>query len=97
VAPLGEKPPLLLRAGSVENRENVAVTPAALCGTCGDEIDTDIRRYLRNLASRTIPKAPLVQAISYTVTQWNTIVRVLDDGRFHLDENATSARCDQLL
>ena len=43
--------------------------------------------YLRELASRTLPKAPLMEAISYTLNQWNAIMRVLDDGRFHLDNN----------
>jgi hypothetical protein len=28
-----------------------------------------------------------MEAISYTLNQWTEILRVLDDGRFHLDNN----------
>lgn len=44
--------------------------------------------YLRELRERTLPKAPLMEAINYTLTQWNAIFRILDDGRFHLDNNS---------
>jgi len=47
-----------------------------------------LHNYLKDLASRTLPKAPLMEAISYTLNQWDAIMRVLDDGRFHLDNNA---------
>ena len=46
-----------------------------------------MHEYLCALAVRTLPKAPLMGAISYTLNQWDEILRVLDDGRFHLDNN----------
>ena len=46
-----------------------------------------LRGYLTDLATRTLPKAPLMEAISYTLNQWTEILRVLDDGRFQLDNN----------
>lgn len=47
-----------------------------------------LHAYLRELASRTLPRAPLMEAISYTLKQWDAIIRVLEDGRFQLDNNA---------
>jgi len=46
-----------------------------------------LHEYLCALAARTLPKAPLMEAIRYTLNQWDEILRVLDDGRFHLDNN----------
>ena len=43
--------------------------------------------YLRQLKDRTLPKAPLMEAINYTLNQWAEIERTFDDGRFHLDNN----------
>jgi transposase len=43
--------------------------------------------YLRALAERTLPKAPLMEAIKYTLNQWDEIVAIFDDERFQLDNN----------
>jgi transposase len=43
--------------------------------------------YLRQLKDRTLPKAPLMEAINYALNQWAEIERIFDDGRFHLDNN----------
>lgn len=43
--------------------------------------------YLRSLVTRTLPKAPLMEALNYSLNQWNEIQRIFEDGRFHLDNN----------
>ena len=43
--------------------------------------------YLRTLVTRTLPKAPLMEALRYTLNQWREIERIFDDGRFQLDNN----------
>lgn len=47
----------------------------------------NLGEYLRALAQRTLPKAPLTEAINYSLNQWGAIVRIFDDPRFHLDNN----------
>ncbi len=46
-----------------------------------------LEKYLRELSIRTLPEAPLMKAINYTLNQWDAIMRVLDDGRYQLDNN----------
>lgn len=46
-----------------------------------------LEKYLSDLAERTLPKAPLMEAIQYTLKQWDAIMRILDDGLYHLDNN----------
>lgn len=51
------------------------------------ELLLKLEKYLRDLAERTLPKAPLMEAIGYTLSQWDAIMRILDDGLYHLDNN----------
>lgn len=51
------------------------------------ELLVKLERYLRDLAERTLPKAPLMKAIQYTLSQWDAVMRILDDGLYHLDNN----------
>ena len=46
-----------------------------------------LERYLRDLSVHTMPKAPLMEAINYTLNQWGQIVHIFSDGRFRLDNN----------
>jgi len=46
-----------------------------------------LEAYLRALRERTLPRAPLMEAINYALNQWSAIMRILDDGRYHLDNN----------
>lgn len=46
-----------------------------------------LEAYLRALRERTLPRAPLMEAINYTLNQWDSIIRILDDGRYQLDNN----------
>ena len=46
-----------------------------------------LEKYLRELSEKTLPKAPLMEAISYALKQWVEILRILDDGNFQLDNN----------
>jgi len=43
--------------------------------------------YLRALATKTLPKAPLMEAVSYTLNQWREIERIFESGLYHLDNN----------
>ena len=47
-----------------------------------------LETYLRALKEKTLPRAPLMEAINYTLNQWEEITRILEDGRYHLDNNA---------
>ena len=46
-----------------------------------------LENYLRALVTQTLPKAPLMEALKYTLNQWEQIERIFDDGRYHLDNN----------
>lgn len=46
-----------------------------------------LEKYLRELSEKTLPRAPLMEAISYTLKQWTEISRILEDGTFQLDNN----------
>ena len=43
--------------------------------------------YLRALQLRTLPRAPLMEALKYTLNQWTEIERIFESGLFHLDNN----------
>ena len=46
-----------------------------------------LESYLRDLSLRTLPKAKLMEAIGYTLRQWEEIRRIFSDGRYELDNN----------
>lgn len=46
-----------------------------------------LETYLRALRERTLPRAPLMEAINYTLNQWDSIEGIFGDGRYHLDNN----------
>lgn len=46
-----------------------------------------LEAYLRALRESMLPKAPIMEAINYALNQWDAIMRILDDGRYHLDNN----------
>lgn len=47
-----------------------------------------IEEYLKKIQLTTLPKAPVQEAVSYALSQWPEVLRYLDDGRFHIDNNA---------
>ncbi len=46
-----------------------------------------LETYLRELTTRTLPEAPLMKAITYTLKQWTEIRRIFDGGDYQLDNN----------
>jgi len=52
------------------------------------EVLEKLHTYLSALQQVTLPKSPLATAINYALSQWDAILRILDDGIFHLDNNA---------
>lgn len=46
-----------------------------------------MRPWLEGIKSRHLPKSPMGDAINYTLRQWDTLVRYLDDGRLEIDNN----------
>jgi hypothetical protein len=46
-----------------------------------------LETYLRALRERTLPRSPLMEAINYTLNQWDSIEGILSDGRYQLDNN----------
>jgi hypothetical protein len=52
------------------------------------EVLEKLHTYLSSLQQVTLPKSPLAKAINYALSQWSAILRILDDGSFHLDNNA---------
>ena len=46
-----------------------------------------LKKYLDDLVTKTLPKAPLATALSYTLSQWQAIEAIFEDPRFHLDNN----------
>jgi transposase len=46
-----------------------------------------LKKYLEDLVTKTLPKAPLSAALSYTLSQWPAIEAIFEDPRFHLDNN----------
>lgn len=47
----------------------------------------ELEQYLRALAARTLPQAPLMEALQYTLKQWDAIERIFSSGAFQLDNN----------
>lgn len=47
-----------------------------------------LETYLRALREQTLPRAPLMEAINYTLNQWQSIEGIFSDGRYELDNNA---------
>ncbi len=46
-----------------------------------------LEEYLKNLITRTLPKAPLMEALKYALNQWCEIERIFKNGEYHLDNN----------
>ena len=46
-----------------------------------------MRPWLEGIRPRHLPKSPMGDAINYTLRQWETLVRYLDDGRLEIDNN----------
>jgi len=47
----------------------------------------EFREWLDNAATRVSPKTKLGEAISYTLNQWEKLIRYLDDGLLSIDNN----------
>jgi transposase len=47
----------------------------------------DLKKYLDDLVIKTLPKAPLAEALNYALCQWQNIAAIFEDPRFHLDNN----------
>jgi transposase len=52
------------------------------------EILDKLKKYLQEIATKTLPRADLMKAIHYALSQWQNIEAIFADGRFHLDNNA---------
>ena len=48
---------------------------------------TEIKTWLDENIHQTLPKSAIGNAIGYTLTLWPRLVRYLDQGRFHIDNN----------
>jgi transposase len=46
-----------------------------------------LRAYLLELQTKTLPRAPLAEALSYALSQWDAIELYLEDGTFEIDNN----------
>ena len=49
---------------------------------------SELHEYLSMLQVRTLPKAPLMEAISYALIQWEQVKAIFSDGNYQLDNNA---------
>jgi transposase len=47
----------------------------------------DMETWLKKQLNHTLPKSAMGVAIAYTLTLWPRLVRYIDDGRFHIDNN----------
>ena len=47
-----------------------------------------LRRGLERLSRRVLPKSRFGEAISYTLNQWETLIRYVQDGRLEIDNNS---------
>lgn len=47
-----------------------------------------LEKYLRQIQLSALPKAPVQEAIGYALSQWSELLRYLEDGRYHIDNNA---------
>jgi transposase len=47
----------------------------------------DLKAYLERERSRVLPKSPIAQAIAYTLSNWDALVRYAKDGDLEIDNN----------
>lgn len=47
----------------------------------------NLEQWLREQVSETLPKSAIGMAIAYTLTLWPRLIRYIDHGRFHIDNN----------
>ena len=47
----------------------------------------DFKQWLLSTSLRTPPKGLLGKAVAYTLNQWDRLVRYIEDGRLHIDNN----------
>lgn len=59
----------------------------ALRQTRSRPILADIRAYLQSEHTKVLPKSPEAQAIAYTLSNWEALVRYCDDGTLEIDNN----------
>jgi hypothetical protein len=48
----------------------------------------ELHAWLRSAYASLSAKAPLAQAIQYSLTRWAALTRYVDDGRIEIDNNA---------
>jgi transposase len=48
----------------------------------------ELRLYLETVRERTLPKAIVMESISYALKQWRAVERIFERGEYHLDNNA---------
>jgi transposase len=53
----------------------------------------DIKAYLERERPKVVPKSPIGQAMAYTLSNWEALVRYAKDGDLEIDNNAPSAAC----
>ena len=46
-----------------------------------------LEAWMKELVILTVPKSAIGSAIAYTLTLWPRLIRYIDDGRFHIDNN----------
>lgn len=59
----------------------------ALRQTKSKPIVADIKTYLETQQPKVLPKSPIGQAISYTLSNWKALMRYSDDGDLEIDNN----------
>lgn len=48
----------------------------------------NLHRYMRELHLSVMPKSPLSKALSHALDQWDAIALYIENGRYHIDNNA---------
>ncbi len=48
----------------------------------------DLKAYLERERPRVLPKSPIAQAMAYTLSNWDALVRYAEDGDLEIDNNA---------
>jgi hypothetical protein len=46
-----------------------------------------LETWLKDQAIKTLPKSAIGMAVAYTLSLWPRLIRYIDDGRFHIDNN----------
>jgi len=59
----------------------------ALRRTRSRPILTDLKAYLERERPQVLPKSPIGQAIAYTLSNWDALVRYCEDGDLEIDNN----------